>query len=64
MPITERQVSCSVVLRFNGGGSVTYTKLKLGANNNGIYDFAEAVNGMQSKGLKSVTKVQRSELML
>lgn len=64
MPVTERQIYCAVTLRYDGGGSVTYTKLKLGASDDSVYDFAAAINGMQSKTLKTVTKTRRYELML
>lgn len=64
MPVTERQISCAVTLRFEGGGSLTYTKLKLDASDDSAFDFAEAINGMQSRKLRTVTKTRKFELML
>ncbi|MDO7787951.1 DUF1659 domain-containing protein [Desulforamulus aquiferis] len=72
MPISKEPYLCTLRLRYNNGvnGSGqpvfvnrSFSKVKVTASDSDLYDAAMALNGLQSKVLVAVFRVDESELV-
>lgn len=72
MAVTKQPTGCSVKLRYQNGVNAsgdpvfinkTYTKAKVNATDQDLYDIAGALNSLQSTSLVAVFRVDDSELI-
>lgn len=72
MAVVKQPYACSIKLKYQSGVNAsgdpvyvtrTYTKVKLGATDQDIYDVALALNGLQNNSLAGLFRVEDAELV-
>lgn len=72
MAVVKQPYSCSMKLRYQNGVNAkgdpvyvnrTYSKVKVTATDQDLYDVAQALNGLQTNSLHSVCRVDDGELL-
>ncbi|GAB6158814.1 DUF1659 domain-containing protein [Desulfotomaculum varum] len=72
MAVVKQSYSCSMKLRYQNGVNAqgdpvfinsTYSKVKVTAADQDIYDVAQAINSLQSRTLVAVNRVDDNQLV-